>query len=176
MHYLRDVFEEYNLPTNNVTFVPDRELALMGALDETFPTSNKLLCRWHINKNILAKHKASFTAEAWEELMKAWNALISATTVESYQKQLQVKICLPFPEGFLTELFSNICHKMLYIQAMHEGEIPAQVMRYCNDTWMVYKERFVSALLRGKVLWARFNVTCGERTCSTQEMDRDINR
>ena len=134
----------------------DRELALIGALDDTFPTANMLLCRWHINKNILAKHKAGFKAEAWETFMKAWNALISATTVESYQEQLQVKFCLSFPEGFLTVLFSNICHKMLNIQAMHEEEIPAHVMRYCNDTWMVYKERFVSAFLRGKNIMGTF--------------------
>ena len=150
VHHLRDVFEEYNLPTNNATFVTDRELALSGALNNTFPTANMLLCRWHINKNILAKHKAGFKAEAWETFMKAWNALISATTVESYQEQLQVKFCLPFPEGFLTVFYSNICRQMLSIQAMDEGEIPAHVMHYCNDTWLVYNERFVSAFLRGK--------------------------
>ena len=55
----------------------DRELALMGALDDTFPTANMLLCRWYINKNILANHKSGFTAEEWEGFMKAWNALIS---------------------------------------------------------------------------------------------------
>ena len=71
MHHLRYVFEEYDLSTNDVTFVTDRELALMGAIDDTFPTANMLLCRWHINKNILAKHKAGFTAEAWEKFMKA---------------------------------------------------------------------------------------------------------
>ena len=75
MHHLQDVFEEYNLHTNYVTFVTDRELTLMGALDGTFTTTNMLMCRWHINKNILAKHKAGFTAEAWEKFMKAWNAL-----------------------------------------------------------------------------------------------------
>ena len=58
VHHLRDVFKEYNLLTNNVIFVTDHELALMGALDDTFPTANMLLCRWYINKNTLAKHKA----------------------------------------------------------------------------------------------------------------------
>ena len=60
-------------------------------------------CEVAYQQNILAKHKAGFTAEAWEKFMKAWNALISATTVESYQEQLQVKFCLPFTEDFLTE-------------------------------------------------------------------------
>ena len=72
VHHLRDLFEEYNLPTNDVTFVTDRKLALMGALDDTFPIANMLMCRWHRNKNILSKHKAGFTTEAWEKFMKAW--------------------------------------------------------------------------------------------------------
>ena len=110
------MFKEYDLSTKDVTFVTDRELALIGALDDTFPTANMLLCRWHINKNILAKHKAGFKAEAWETFMKAWNALISATTVESYQEQLQVKFGLSFPEGFLTVFYSNSCHQMLNIR------------------------------------------------------------
>ena len=71
VHHLRYVFEEYDLSTNDVTFVTDRELALMGEPDDTFPTANMLLFRWYINKNILAKHKAGFTAEAWEKFMKA---------------------------------------------------------------------------------------------------------
>ena len=43
VHPLQDVFEEYDLSANDVTFVTDRELALMGALDDTFPTANMLL-------------------------------------------------------------------------------------------------------------------------------------
>ena len=78
------MFKEYDLSTNDVTFVTDRELVLIGELDGTFSTANMLLCRWHINKNILTKHKAGFTAEAWEKFRKAKNALISASTVESY--------------------------------------------------------------------------------------------
>ena len=34
------------------------------------------------------------------------------------------------------------------IQAMHEVDLPAHVMRYCNNTWLVYKDRFESAFLR----------------------------
>ena len=54
--------------------------------------------------------------------------------------------------------------------------LPVHVMSYCNDTWMVYKERFVSAFLRGESIRGTHQVTCEERTCSLQEMDPDINR
>ena len=56
-NHLRDLFQEYNLPTNDVTFVTDRGFALMGALQDIFPNANMLLCRWHINKIISARHK-----------------------------------------------------------------------------------------------------------------------
>ena len=57
VNHLRDLFQKYNLPTNDVTFVTDREFSLMGALHDIFPNANMLRCRWHINKNISAKHK-----------------------------------------------------------------------------------------------------------------------
>ena len=57
VNHLRDLFQEYNLPTNDVAFVTDHEFMLMGALHDIFPNANMLLCRWHINKIISAKHK-----------------------------------------------------------------------------------------------------------------------
>ena len=51
---LRSFFLELGI-LEDITFVTDRELALMSALAEIFPKSTALLCRWHINKNIFAK-------------------------------------------------------------------------------------------------------------------------
>ena len=34
--------------------VTDRELALMAAIAQVFPSSANLLCIWHLNKNIVA--------------------------------------------------------------------------------------------------------------------------
>ncbi|BBN14017.1 hypothetical protein Mp_6g08220 [Marchantia polymorpha subsp. ruderalis] len=50
------------------TFVTDRELVLMNSLDNVFPDADFLLCRWHISKNIIAKHRLSL--EAFQELLK----------------------------------------------------------------------------------------------------------
>jgi len=36
------------------TWVTDRELALMKALDHLFPSCGHILCIWHMNMNILA--------------------------------------------------------------------------------------------------------------------------
>jgi hypothetical protein len=43
-----------------LSIVTDRELALMKGIDTYFPRSTYLLCRWHINMNILAKTKRYF--------------------------------------------------------------------------------------------------------------------
>jgi hypothetical protein len=43
-----------------IWFVTDREIALMGALDNIFPNSIHLLCTWHVNMNILANCRKHF--------------------------------------------------------------------------------------------------------------------
>ena len=60
-----DNFQKYELHRTALTFVTDRDLALMSVLGDTFPDASCLLCRWCINKNIHSKQKKSFqTSEA----------------------------------------------------------------------------------------------------------------
>lgn len=40
-----------------VVVVTDKEVAMMNAIFAVFPSATYLLCRWHINKNVLAKCK-----------------------------------------------------------------------------------------------------------------------
>ena len=54
MCHKREVLLAYGL-RSALTFVSDRELALIYALAEMFPSAHFLLCQWHISKNILAK-------------------------------------------------------------------------------------------------------------------------
>jgi hypothetical protein len=44
-----------------LAIVTDRELALMRATKIAFPVAHKMLCRWHICKNVMAKHRTCFT-------------------------------------------------------------------------------------------------------------------
>ncbi|XP_028068684.1 uncharacterized protein LOC114271253 [Camellia sinensis] len=65
LQILRDLIDNSVLPKVIVT---DRELALMNAIDNTFPNARHLLCRWHINKNVLMKCKKMFeTKEKWDK-------------------------------------------------------------------------------------------------------------
>ena len=62
MNKLKDLIYNWVI-THQLTFVTDRELALMTALSELFPTTKALLCRWHICKNIFAKQRTAFQAQ-----------------------------------------------------------------------------------------------------------------
>ncbi|XP_047147469.1 uncharacterized protein LOC124819909 [Vigna umbellata] len=53
--------------------VTDQDLALMNAIANVFPKSYKMLCRFHILKNVKAKCKMLVhSIEVWEVLMDAW--------------------------------------------------------------------------------------------------------
>jgi hypothetical protein len=83
-------------------FVTDRELALMNALDTTFPNSAHLLCTWHVNMNILAncrKHFAKDKADpnkpsnfipdpGWEPFLKDWASVLDSSTEAEYTSRL----------------------------------------------------------------------------------------
>ena len=44
-------------------FVIDRELSLYNALKKMFSRSSIILCRWHVNKNILTNCRSSFPSD-----------------------------------------------------------------------------------------------------------------
>lgn len=123
MRHIEEIFRGYGLQRADLTFVTDRELALMSALSEVFPDASCLLCRWHISKNILARQRTAFqTSEAWQEFNQAWNQLVSTTVITDYKTRL----------------------------SMMHATFPAAIMGYLATTWLVYKERFVAAFLRNK--------------------------
>ena len=43
-----------------------REISLMAAIGQVFPSSSHVLCIWHINMDVLAKCETKYeTSEAW---------------------------------------------------------------------------------------------------------------
>ncbi|KAM4067959.1 MULE transposase [Hirsutella rhossiliensis] len=83
---LLDLAAEEGIPLPRV-IVTDRELALMNALvsfSELAPVIH-LLCRWHINKNVLAQSKQYFPKATKDE----WNELINAPDEATYDIRLQ---------------------------------------------------------------------------------------
>ena len=110
------------------SIVTDRELALINCLESAFPQSIHLLCRWHVNMNILAKTKKHFPRPirnldgkierhpSFKAFLDDWNTLFSSGTEQSYDAQLE---------------------KM---QAAH----PPLAMSYCEGTWLLWKEKLIA--------------------------------
>jgi hypothetical protein len=107
--------------------VTDRELALMEVLDKLFQHSYHLLCRWHVNMNVLAKCKQHFPGPIksnngvysrhpdFKAFIQDWNSLLLSTTEESYDKQLK-----EFREKH-----------------------PKAATFYVESTWLIFKEKLV---------------------------------
>ena len=56
---LRNIIAQYTIE-EPISIVTDRELALIECIDTLFPKTTHLLCRWHVNINVLAKTKRFF--------------------------------------------------------------------------------------------------------------------
>jgi len=83
---LRGIINDSALPHAIVT---DRDLTLMNAISQAFPNATHLLCRWHINKNVLAKCKKLFsTKEWWDFFMTYWNLVVLSPTEEDYDNHI----------------------------------------------------------------------------------------
>ncbi|KAG5742853.1 hypothetical protein H9Q72_014522, partial [Fusarium xylarioides] len=123
---------ESKIPMPKVT-VTDRDIALMNAFSR-HPVLDKvphILCRWHINMNVLAKTKQYFpkakynpaTKKAihdpsFQEFLKTWNTLIYSPTVQDYEKRLEWFKC--------------------------PGVHPDGAVQYCLNTWLSpWKEKIV---------------------------------
>ena len=84
-----------------VSIVTDRELALISCIDTLFLESRHLLCRLHVNINVLAKTKKYSPGSikdsngkvkrhpSFQAFLDQWNTLLSSSTEESYDALLK---------------------------------------------------------------------------------------
>ncbi|KAL8547131.1 hypothetical protein ACS0TY_006737 [Phlomoides rotata] len=67
---LRSLMVDLCLPNLIITYI---ELALMRVVESIFPTTSHILCRWYINRNIMAICKKYFpTKEYWNNFYSSW--------------------------------------------------------------------------------------------------------
>jgi histone-lysine N-methyltransferase SETD2 len=71
-----------------LAIVTDCELALMRTTEIAFPVAHKMLCRWHICKNVMAKHRTGFTEEDWQMFMTLFLGVMRAGTEDELQEKL----------------------------------------------------------------------------------------
>ncbi|XP_076916955.1 PKS-NRPS hybrid synthetase cheA-like [Bidens hawaiensis] len=119
--------------------VIDRDLALMKTCQIVFPDATKLLCRFHISRNILKNCRQSFALiEEWELFEQLWNSLIHSATPTKYKKRY-------------TKLYDTLVHS-------HQ-----RVLQYLHRNWLDnYKEKFVS-------VWIDQNLHFGNTTTNRVE-------
>lgn len=85
MQTLRDLCK-HRMPDVIVT---DRELAVIKAIKEVFPTVKHLLCRWHVMSNIEVKAKITRSKTKENEFVRDCYALVESTSELSYKRRLQ---------------------------------------------------------------------------------------
>ncbi|XP_038711745.1 uncharacterized protein LOC120005936 [Tripterygium wilfordii] len=118
LNCLRSTMDESTFPRVIVT---DRYLALMRSCAQVFPESMKLLCRWHIDRAVIAHCKKSFRdKESWDSFYSMWHILMESETDNAYVHNLSA----------LEIILQNY----------------SKVKNYIKDVWlMLYKEMFISA-------------------------------
>jgi hypothetical protein len=127
LEFLSDIMARESIQ-EPLSIVTDREIALIKALRTHFPSSRRLLCRWHVNMNVLAKTKRFFPGPVkvgersvrhpqFQEFLSSWNMLLDSPTVSIYNQRL----------------------------AEIQAKYPIGAVKYCTDTWLIWKENLVTA-------------------------------
>jgi hypothetical protein len=127
--YMQDIMAEHTIEEPS-SIVTDRELALMQCLDTRFPASQHILCCWHVNMNVLAKIKRWFPAPVrvngiiqrhpqFQDFICSWNTLLASPTEQIYNQKL----------------------------AEMQTKYPIAAVRYCADTWLLWKENLVACYI-----------------------------
>lgn len=75
------------IPTSVV--VTDHEVALINALMEVFPSWIRLLCRWRITGNIVAKGRNKTPDELWKPFILRWKELTQSPTEEILEARIR---------------------------------------------------------------------------------------
>ncbi|KAJ0823742.1 putative MULE transposase domain, FHY3/FAR1 family [Helianthus annuus] len=117
----------------------DRDLALMGACAKVFPDASRLLCRWHIQQNVMKHCKGAFTDDDWKKFMSFWGSLIESPSIPIYDYHLR-----------------NMRKRLVECKR-------SRVFKYVYDNWLKdYKEMFVFA-------WTDKRRNFGNRTTNRVE-------
>ncbi|CZS93089.1 uncharacterized protein RCO7_11158 [Rhynchosporium graminicola] len=136
---LRDLIAQHMIQ-EPISIVTDRELALIKCIETLFPSTRYLLCRWHVNMNVLAKTKKYFpglikgTTGNWERyptfevFLSSWNILLASTTEEAFDATL-LEFRSQFPAGATSYFTSPIegCYATLklYLQPSLWSTMPS---------------------------------------------------
>ena len=115
---LKELFVQKDLRPKVI--LTDRDLALMKAVEIVFPTTQNLLCRFHINKNVGMRCKQYVVKEMRETIDTLWEEVVWASDEVEYAQKL--------------EQLEQACFNC------------ADFIDYVKDTWLIpHRHRFVGA-------------------------------
>ncbi|KAK7393758.1 hypothetical protein VNO78_22322 [Psophocarpus tetragonolobus] len=80
--------------------VTNTDFALMNAVQVVFPSSSNLLCRFHINKNVMANCNSIVHSKEQQDLMMdAWDVVVNSPNEGEYMQRLALfeRVCSDFP-------------------------------------------------------------------------------
>lgn len=120
----RDAIDEPNV------IVTDRDLACMNALDVVFPTTPKLLCRWHINRNVLAKTRLEFGQIAVENPAPSQDKFCNSPATDLFMSTFYAAV-----DSATESEFNSKCLQLRQISAV--------LSAYLDRHWWKYKARIV---------------------------------
>ncbi|XP_071735211.1 PKS-NRPS hybrid synthetase cheA-like [Rutidosis leptorrhynchoides] len=116
LNVFKDIIGHENHP---LVIMTDRELALMNAISNVFPSTTNLLCVWHIEKNVVANCKKYFVhAEDFDLFMLSWKNVVYSTT---------------------EAIFLNNWAEFEFTYTNKKDAI-----EYIRNIWLSWKEKFVS--------------------------------
>ncbi|KAK9151101.1 hypothetical protein Syun_009410 [Stephania yunnanensis] len=115
---LRSILDGWPKPNVLVT---NRELGLINAIEEVFPSSSHLLCSWHINKVVLDKTKKMVgDDEGFARFMDRWTSVLYAKS-----------------EALLELRMNDLSCEFGHVKGFTD---------YLDNTWVkIYKEKLVPA-------------------------------
>ncbi|SAM03616.1 hypothetical protein [Absidia glauca] len=102
-----------------ITIATDRDPGLMGAIGRIFPTTNNIICLWHIDKNIVSNCRRDFNGdeEDWAGFLGMWKATVQSLEPAEFDNTWD-----RFETSYLTTNPSAV--------------------QYIKATWIPHKERF----------------------------------
>jgi hypothetical protein len=135
----------------------DCQESLMKAVAKHFPSSNHVLCFWHVCKNLLTNNKSKFeTAERWEKFLREFRDVVYSRNEEEFEARLK-----EFKEEF------HWCNGQIFVspddgaeEEVTEKNLERSAVEYTLADWLgKYKEKVVHA-------WVDQFFHCGTTTTS----------
>ena len=128
---------------------------MINSIDTFLPQSSHILCRWHVNMNVLAKTKKFFPGPIkgddgiirrhlkFKEFIADWISILNSNTVDEYQKNLEhlrrhARGAVDYVEGAWLRLWKEKLVRFWVDQNLHFGVLVTSPIEGCHSTLKSY--------------------------------------